>query len=629
MPVKKTLGRWLAGLIGFLSIDRATQPHGMRLTLALAALLGALYGILATPFWSEAVEFGQTWAGIVDNAHSPWGAMVYGTPSLQIVVPALLLKAGFGAWPLSLLASGFCTALAFSAIAATAYVFMRHVAMSLLTSVILLNYTFAQSHGYPVMYPIDYFQFGQTGQYFGLLALALAAYNAPRAAGIVGGIMAGVHAVWCGAFAMGALPVAALLMRASFKRLLVSFIIAAALTVGVQHIGQSMLPTPPAYQAPAIPETARIKEDALRGQIQEDLRQAPSELLKRRGTFTGHNLLFANADKPVQAALTFFMTTAVLLLLVFYAWQAQKRFAVFGNAWPAASRLLMMAAIPVTLTLGYKVMEQLDPDLTLLSMANARLPGLFMRAIVDRWLNLTSLLVPVLTIALLFVTARNRQSRPAAAMLAALLCVGLTRWYIIPSPPEYTLQTTAIIIGALTLLGVVALCACRFGLKPRATGTWQRDWLAWVMVIFFVHTGIHAARDVASHRYFTGADAISPLVEVAKADKGQIILGSGVVSLNRFNPQLRIARPIVTPMLLDVYDKRHNKVVAVFCFTDLHMQPADFYASIKPCFENRSPAEWAVIFREVPATGIITPAAWSLKIPATISAGGFTYYRAP
>jgi len=629
MPVKKTLGHWLAGLIGFLSIDRAAIPHGMRHTLVLAALLGTLYGILVTPFWSEAVEFGQTWAGIVDNSHSPWGAMVYGTPSLQIVVPALLLKAGFGAWPLSLLASGFCTALAFSAIAATAYVFMRHVAMSLLTAVILLTYTFAQSHGYPVMYPIDYFQFGQTGQYFGLLALALAAYNAPRAAGIVGGIMAGVHAVWCGAFAMGALPVAALFMRASFKRLLVSFIIAAALTVGVQHIGQSMLPTPPAYQAPAIPETARIKEDALRGQIQEDLRQAPSELLKRRGTFTGHNVLFAQSANPVQAALTYAMTTAVFLLLVFYAWQAQKRFAAFGDAWPSVSRLLMMAAIPVMLTLGYKTMEQLDPDLTLLGMIHPKLPGLFMRAIIDRWLNLTSLLVPVLTIALLFVTARNRQSRPAAAMLAVLLCVGLTSWFITPGPSEYTWRVGTIIIGALALLGIIVLSACRFGLKPRATGSWQRDWLAWVMVIFFVHTGIHTIKDMNSHRYYTGSDAIDPLVEVAGTDKGQLILGSGVVSLNRFNPQLRIARPIVTPMLLDVYDKRHNKVVAVFCFTDLHMPPVDFYASIKPCFENRSPAEWAVIFREVPATGIITPAAWALKIPAAISAGGFTYYRAP
>jgi hypothetical protein len=85
----------------------------------------------------------------------------------------------------------------------------------------------------------------------------------------------------------------------------------------------------------------------------------------------------------------------------------------------------------------------------------------------------------------------------------------------------------------------------------------------------------------------------------------------------------------MVPLYLNIYDQQARRVVAVFCYTDVFLPFAEFYANVQPCFENRSPREWAVVRREARVTGLITPAAWGLKIPVAASTASFSYYRLP
>jgi hypothetical protein len=82
------------------------------------------------------------------------------------------------------------------------------------------------------------------------------------------------------------------------------------------------------------------------------------------------------------------------------------------------------------------VFEEFDPDFVFLSLIDHRLPQLVMRAILPRWLNLSSLLVPVLALSLLAVLAREKRSWLAALGLTVFLVLILDkerwRWFFVP-----------------------------------------------------------------------------------------------------------------------------------------------------------------------------------------------------
>ena len=216
--------------------------------------MGVLYGVFVRPLWSESVEFGQVWAGMVQyETTNPWYSTIVSAPSLQITIPALLLLAGFDPWHLSLVSTAFFCAIAFSATAAAGYAYSRHWGLSVCIPLLLLTYGFANSHGYPVLFPVNYFQFGQTGQYLALLALALAACGWPLAAGFFGGLLAGAHAVWCAAFAIGAFRSLPGCSRGSSRGLLLRSSFPWPRALLLQGFGESVMPPKLQLSPPPIP----------------------------------------------------------------------------------------------------------------------------------------------------------------------------------------------------------------------------------------------------------------------------------------------------------------------------------------------------------------------------------------
>ena len=189
------------------AMNDATRLDGIWRAIGFGALLGALYGFFVVPFWSETVHFGLASAGMIDCVGNRFCEVIFADPSLQITLPAILLKLGIGIWPLSVF---FCTlfaALGFAAVTAATFALTRHTLFSLAVACFLLSYQFGNPYGYPAVFPSSTSQFGQTGQYFCLLGLVFAACGRVRTAGIIGGLLAGVHAVWCVGFLLALLPV--------------------------------------------------------------------------------------------------------------------------------------------------------------------------------------------------------------------------------------------------------------------------------------------------------------------------------------------------------------------------------------------------------------------------------------
>lgn len=99
----------------------------------ICAILGASYGLYVVSTWSEAVEFAQSWAGLVTYPKdNPWGQILLGDSSLQISLPTLLLHYGADPWPLSLASTTFCCVLAFTAAGTTGFALTRQLPIAII-----------------------------------------------------------------------------------------------------------------------------------------------------------------------------------------------------------------------------------------------------------------------------------------------------------------------------------------------------------------------------------------------------------------------------------------------------------------------------------------------------------------
>ena len=628
------------------SLEREYEANDVWWTIGTAALLGAMYGIFVNPYWSEAVEFGQAWAGLVDYRLSPWGEIIFSRPSLQIVVPAFLLRVGFHVWTLSLAMTAFFCATSFAAVAAACFVFTRNISVSVACSLFLLNYEFIYSHGYAVGYPIGYFQFGTTGMYFALLGLSLAACGWPIAAGLIGGTLGGVHAVWAILFPVGTLPITAWLERKSLPRLLIAFTASLIGSLGLLYYSGNVMqkPTysPPRSRqvlvqtssSPATDLASRSNPASEANKTKDGMSKAQEESPNSKKPIRGHghDVLFADAPSPLKAAAAFFSPEFVFLYLVIAFYIVQRasslRSANFLSTW----RLLCFVALSLSLAFLFKMYEEIDPDFYILGLADQRLPSLMLLAVFNRWFNLSTVLIPVMTLSLLAVLIRDNRSWLAAATFGALALLDplssfwgdtvLHKWL---SP--FVILIALLIITYQHIRGKLPLIVAgsRHGFVERGPSLI----FGVALVCFFALKLSSLARDSYVERPFAGSDSADGLAAVASADQGPLIVSPNVISVRGFNPQLRTGRPIIPLGLSTVFDSTTDQQIAVFCYTDRSLPLDKVYANVRPCFEGRPPWDWAVIAGEAQATGLITPATWKLTIPPTFTGGGFSYYRLP
>lgn len=613
-------------LIGVSSfINQVSKGSDLSWVLSIAALLGILYGIFVNPMWSEPVDFAQVWAGIIEYNKSPLGEAIFDVPSLQIYIPALLLLAHVPVWPLCLGITSFFCAISFSAIAAASFALSRNVIISISLVVVLLFYRFYNSHGYPIAYPIGYFQFGQTGQYFALLAFSLLACGRPRTAGVIGGLLSGIHTVWFVCFLVGSFPVTALTQRKALKPLSISLIITFFISIGVMYYAQSLMPARAHYQytPPVIPasvlESPINEEDKDKIIPNNEIRQKRAP--EKKKVWRGHAVVFSDASSLFQAITSFFLPELIFAFLCIpILFSRGFRFKLLY-----ARRLLCMIIIPILAATIYQLIGQNDPSYSVLGLIHPKLPALAVRAIFNRWFNLTSLLIPIMIFSLLFILYRDKKSG-IALMGVCLLYTYLTlrsSFCFIPMNQSYNLLA----LGAVIFFVVM----CFYSTRIKTIGnelTFKRGCLMFTALctVFFTIRVAQLTHSVFVLHKFKGSDAVDLLVAKAREISGPIIVSSGVVSVDNFNPQLRTQRPIIVPTNLDVYDKYSKTIIHVFCPNN-NPTFEDFYAHIQSCFENRPAWQWGIIRQETQATSVITPSAWKLKIKPTISGGGFSYYN--
>ena len=160
-----------------------------------AATIGFFWGSFVDLQWTEIVEAGLVYSGLIHN-YIPFYVNTF---SSQITISAILFKLGANVETIAVLSSAICVSIAFTAIASLALIFSPIKNIALLVPILLCKYPFYNFHYYPIKYPIYNYIFGQLGFFLATLSIALLVLDKKRSAFLFAGILVSVHLVWSAA----------------------------------------------------------------------------------------------------------------------------------------------------------------------------------------------------------------------------------------------------------------------------------------------------------------------------------------------------------------------------------------------------------------------------------------------
>ena len=579
-------------------------------------LLGALYGAFVTPLWNEMVECGQLLAGQVEFGSLNSLAYLHAHEvSTQTIAPAILLKLGMGTWLLSLLTSAVVCGLSFGAWALCALALSECPLFAVAVPLVFLGYPYGAAHFYPVVYPIDFFIFGQVGLYCALLTLGFHALGKVRATFLMLGLLPGIHAPWALGVWLGVAGHCLVCRRRPPARqagpwFVGGFLLSVGLVVyGKLALKPLIVPVPqtaPAWAAPRSPPAAPSGDAS-------EAAAGPTRKGASRGVFQGHNVVIHQQEHPWRVALAFLAATLKLVGGVVTVWIVDRRM-LGGRAWD----LLLMLGVILAIALVYKLLEELDPAFGWLGMLDPRLPKLLVRAIVNRWLNLATVVAPTL----------------ALAMLARLSLARGHREWMLPVLAAFVLKKGFFWILALALVGVAVVPRGGRGKdpggRPERSAVGSKVFAALLMA-FLVLKAARFGRQALREARYRGIDRYEPIARHLRKGHGAILLAPGVQAYDGFNVQVRSGRSIFLPGAYPLFAGEQsggapNPYPNVYCFDPAMESFAAFYAQVQECFEAHGAEDWRVIGYGMGVTNVLVPASYRLALPEEERTAEFVVY---
>jgi hypothetical protein len=183
----------------FLSFLEFQGPRKVE-KLTIAVLMSTFfYVVFFNTMNTEQVEFAQTLLGLIPiNANNEFYLFRQMDPSLQVVLPALLLKWGAHPVDVSVLMSLICQFVAFLA-AAIGVFYLTNSSFFAFFSTFMFFGSFPDLHFYPFFFPTAFSAFGTLGMWFTLLVVFLYLLEFRKLGFFLAGLLASVHLGWFGA----------------------------------------------------------------------------------------------------------------------------------------------------------------------------------------------------------------------------------------------------------------------------------------------------------------------------------------------------------------------------------------------------------------------------------------------
>jgi hypothetical protein len=616
----------------------------------LSGMLGFLWGILVSPVWNEMVESGLALSGQVD-AYIPYFVSDF---SIQITLPAILFKLGATPGFMALFTSGVCASIAFAAVSALVLLFSDSFACSILAPVFLCKFPFYNFHYYPVKFPIYNYIFGQFGFYAAVLVIALLALGKKRSVFLLSGLMVGIHLPW----ALGVYLFAVIYFTVNRcwpsvqSRLWIFFVSGLVISILLGAYHQLIL-------KPEFLERQGFHYNALSASmnaflnIEEVVSEMESVAVEQENTNQNnvsefgideifidrklrfdsnrgsHNLLFSDSPQPWLEAMKFFFIDILLFSsLLYLVKRPQPGLADHGRLLAFARALFYFQLLGVV----YKLLDEIDPQWLMLGFIHGNLPGLLLRVIPNRWMNIDLILFPIIFFVIIFGYLEERKNIPA---LTALLVLAFMPW--LPETDGHNYGFSELLdLLKFQLVGftLAFLITTALVLVP-ALQKWQLfDGNARLFrfleygVFFFslISIVLYAADTYNNGDYLRRKD--ESIVQMTRGREGILLPALGVQGYGNFNIFAQLNRPYYLPdtVLLPIPGNTSARL-DVFCENGAGNTFSARRAWQAECWANRDKTTWHYIADQLYVSQVITRSDVYLKLPLLAASRDFHVYE--
>lgn len=610
------------------------------LTFIILLIFGFFYGICINPVESEIVEFAQIWAGKIKYIEiNSWYSGRLKEVTLQAIIPAYLLKLGFSESFLVLLSSGFATAIAFSAVGMTGFLLTRMPLAALSIPFILINYLFYNAHFYGVVFPINFFVFGNLGMYFALLTIILFLFEKRIMAFFLIGFLPGIHIPWSLAVWIGIFIITLINRKVVFnKGNVISFVFGLLTFVLILFSSYIFLiPDAGPIKNPYIKNAKVIEKNiektfSTSQNTDKTIETKNQKFLANNRINNIHNPLLRNYPDPLKAFLAFFSYDILLLLFILIFFFIAKDF--FDVKLKQYIYILLTISILVVI---YKFIDELFIGYNFLKPIHKSLPDFIERFLFNRWLNLNTITLLCFSISIYIYFAIIKKSSLSTVLISLLLIfVLLIETDIIPYHFKADGSTRVLRIYVFIIFNLVIfiggfLLAFTNRKVVFNENTYSKINYNIILAFIFIMSAILIKNAVYTN--LINKDPNNILFEKAKKIKGGIILAPYIHGQdNGYNVQIRTSRAIYKT---NFRINNPNNKIELYCEKkkQLFTNSADFETrndnAVKSCFENRSIDEWKYIAYSLNATNILTKSYYKLKLPVIIKNKDFTLYDIP
>lgn len=355
------------------------------------------YCCFINPLTTEHLEFAQTLAGLVPiNENNQFYIIRQSDPSLQVFLPALLLKLGISKstlWALSSFVSEFIPILGFQLLV---YFFTGHVGIALISCFPLLGSVSPYFHFYNVSFPADFYVFGNFGMFFLILSLSLYLNDFKKIAFLFFGLLFSVHLVW----AFAGIPFFGKYLYQEEKRknlflyMFLGLSLSGASYKGshyfYEHYFQASIEKTTQNVAPNL--NSKSENSKVLDLEKSNMSQNPPES-KKRTTFQAHNpqLWTGQLNKDLEKFLELMKFSVYFLI---FSWAAVKLRILKRVHIQKISKPYFLLCFGVLILLGLIEINDVHPYLGFIN-------SFILRAIPNRWLNLSFAFSQILFISVL------------------------------------------------------------------------------------------------------------------------------------------------------------------------------------------------------------------------------------
>lgn len=573
-------------------------------------IIASLIYSIAIPIDSEIVEHMS-----IINGNIPYSAnnprllsLVNDNSNFQNLIIYFFIKNNFSPNLISYTYYFICSVISFSALYNLSKVFSKNKYINLILPLILIFYSFVNTHFYGLKYPYSYFNYSNIGTFLAILTTCFLFQKKNFLFYVFFIITSLIHFVW-GAYVFIFFIFYNLLKKKKFVNsnysaiflfFIVFFLLNKTYSSYVKLNNESLKPNITNFETKSWNNISKSNLSSNEFHYTKRIRNIDREhflLIKEMPNFK--NILFA----------TIKLCLALLFLLILYV--------KFKSQLSNEQQEFLLTSIFIFFSI---LILKLFDEMGLMNLNFLLLDGKqidFARLNLTRYLNIISVYLAIIPMCIIHTSPRYDQNIKKISLIAVLFFLPFSFLNLSIFKSNFYLEKINIFNFAIWFQYFLLFFYKKKLFIKKLLKIKINYNIVFSIVFFLFFFNLFCQKT-----FFNNKIKKDNFVNFVGNNKSIILVSSDVIGINNFNPGLTLNTELLIPSPIYIKDN-----INLFCTYSNFKTVNHFKKYQKKCFEEREITEWIKIKKQTGIKFIITPERWQLKLKNKVKENVFLLYK--